>query len=248
MMLFARHPERVIWNEVECGAYEADLPLWEELAAPLGKDDQIMELGCGAGRVVHYLAAHSPCVVTGFDNDPNLVEAVWDKEHGTTGDAEHADVRDFDFPDRYALVLAPMQLIQLLANREERLGCLRCVVDSMVSGARAAFAIVEEMPPPPESGLPPLPDVREVDGWVYSSQPLEPEIGPERILLRRRRQTVDPEGRVTERMNEVELRTLSAEDLEEEAAEAGLRTTGRREIPATDAHVASTAVLMELDS
>ncbi len=24
----------LIWHEVECGSYTADLPLWEELAAP----------------------------------------------------------------------------------------------------------------------------------------------------------------------------------------------------------------------
>ena len=30
--------EREIWHDVECGSYEADLPLWEELAErPTGR-------------------------------------------------------------------------------------------------------------------------------------------------------------------------------------------------------------------
>jgi len=246
--LFGRHPERAIWNEVECGDYKADLPLWEELADSLGDDDVIMELGCGAGRVVHHLAARGANLVIGIDHDRDLVEAVWDKERGTTGDAEFADVRDFFFTTGFSLVLAPMQLIQLLASSDERLDCLQCVANSMDPGARAAFAIVEELLPAPESSLPPLPDLRQVNGWIYSSLPLEPEIDSERILLRRLRQTVDPDGGMTEQMNEVELCVLSAEELEDEAAEVGLRTTGRREIPPTEAHVGSTVVLMEREA
>ena len=43
-------------------------------------------------------------------------------------------------------------------------------------------------------GPPPLPDVREVDGWVYSSLPLEAAIDGEVIVVRRLRQTVSPSG------------------------------------------------------
>ncbi len=46
-------------------------------------------------------------------------------------------------------------------------------------------------------------------------------------------------------MNEIELRTLSAAQLEEEAADVGFTPIGRREIPATEAHVGSTVVLLE---
>lgn len=243
---FESDPEAVIWNEVECGDYEADLPLWEELAAPLGENDAIMELGCGAGRVVQHLSARLPNLVIGLDWDPELVGAVWEKCRGTSGDAEVEDVRDFGpFGTMFSLVLAPMQLIQLLSDGEERGDCLRCTADCMDPGSRAAFAIVEELPPAPQGAPPPLPDVRQVDGWIYSSLPLEPVVEPDRIVLRRLRQTVDPEGNMEDEMNEVELRMLGAEQLEGEAAEAGLLPIGRREIPATEAHVGSTVVLLE---
>ncbi len=245
-LFFEGSPEAVIWNEVECGDYEADLPLWEELAAGLGEDEAIMELGCGAGRVVHHLSSRMPNLVIGLDRDPSLVEAVWEKCRGTSGDAEVEDVRDFGpFGTMFSLILAPMQLIQLLGDGEERLGCLQCVAESMDPGGRAAFAIVEELQPAPQGSPPPLPDVRQMDGWIYSSLPLEPVVEPERIVLRRLRQTVDPDGNMDDEMNEVVLRALSAEELEAEAAEAGLLPAGRREITATEAHVGSTVVLLE---
>jgi len=245
-IFFGSKPEAVIWNEVECGDYEADLPLWEELAAPLGEDEAIMELGCGAGRVIRPLAARLPNLIIGLDRDPNLVQAVWEKCRGTTGDAEVEDVRNFGpFGTMFSLILAPMQLIQLLAGSEERADCLRCTADCMESGSRAAFAIVEDLPPAPQGSPPPLPDVRQVEGWIYSSLPLEPIVDPDRIVLRRLRQTVDPDGNMEDEMNEVELQALSAEELESEAIEAGLLPAGRREIPATEAHVGSTVVLLE---
>lgn len=240
------HPN-VIWNEVECGDYDADLPLWEELATALGEDDAILELGCGAGRVVHRLATHFPQFVIGIERDPEMVAAVWERCHGVGGDAEVFDVRDFRFPGiEFGLVLAPMQLIQLLSDRQERLACLNCVRDCMGPRARAAFAIVEELPPAPESSAPPLPDVREINGWIYSSLPLAPVIEADRISLRRLRQTVDPDGAMEEEPNEVALQTISAEELEAEAEEAGLLPLERREIPATEAHVGSTVVMLEV--
>jgi SAM-dependent methyltransferase len=240
----------VIWHEVECGGYTADLALWEELADALGKEEAIMELGCGTGRVTLHLALRGAYLVIGIEHDRDLVEAVWDKGHGTSGDAEHLDVRDFEFlVTQFSLVLAPMQLIQLLRNSDERIACLSAVVGNLRPGGRAAFAIVEEMPPPfPEGAAPPLPDVRQIEGWIYSSLPLEPVVGPESILLRRLRQTVDPDGNMSDELNEIELQMLSAETLEREALEVGLRPAGRRQIPATDIHVGSTVVLFEKES
>jgi SAM-dependent methyltransferase len=236
----------LIWHEVECGGYTADLALWEELAAQT--DRPIMELGCGAGRVTLHLAEKTGLLVIGLDNDRKLVEAIWERGLGTTADAEQEDIRAFEpMATKFSLVIAPQQLIQLLSDSQERLACLSCVTKSMLPGARAAFAIVERIPalPPPGASAPPLPDVREIEGWIYSSLPLEPVPLSEGILLRRLRQTVDPDGGMSEELNEIELAMLSAETLEGEGRAAGLRPIGRREIPATEAHVGSTVVLFE---
>lgn len=237
--------DQVIWHDVECGGYKADLPLWEELADALPDEAAILELGCGAGRVVQHLATRTGRLVIGVERDRRLVEAVWERCRGIGGDAEHEDARSFQFfGTKFALALAPMQLIQLLADSQERLACLSCVHESMTAGGLAALAIVEELPVP-EATATPLPDVRQIEGWIYSSLPLEPVVGGGRILLRRLRQKVDPDGQMTEELSEVELRLLSASTLEHEAAEVGLQPAGRRTIPATDAHVGSTVVLLE---
>jgi SAM-dependent methyltransferase len=235
----------LIWHEVECGGYTADLALWEELADQT--DRPIMELGCGAGRVTLHLARREATLVIGVDWDADLVAAIWERSGKLAGDAEVSDVRDFEFATKFSLVIAPMQLIQLLGDSRDRIACLSSAVDNMLPGGRAAFAIVEGMPdlPPPGTSAPPLPDVRQVEGWIYSSLPLEPVVLPEAILLRRLRQTVDPDGNMSEELNEIELAMLSAETLEEEGRAVGLRPTGRREIPSTEAHVGSTVVLFE---
>lgn len=237
----------VTWHEVECGGYSADLALWEEMAD--GTDEPIMELGCGAGRVTLHLAQRGAYLVIGLDWEPDLVAAVWERSGKLPGDAELADVRSFEFATKFSLVIAPMQLIQLLPTSNDRIECLSCVVDNMLPGGRAAFAIVEELPlPPAGTAAPPLPDVRQIEGWIYSSLPLEPIVGPETILLRRLRQTVDPDGDMSEEMNEIELTILAAETLEEEGRSVGLRPTGRREIPSTEAHVGSTVVVFEKEA
>ena len=236
---------KVIWNDVECGGYEADLPLWEQLAAE--NDGPILELGCGTGRVVMHLARSTEKLVIGVDSDDALVAALWERARGTSGDAEIGDVRGFDLHFEFQLVLAPMQLIQLLDGRADRICCLSCVADHLLPGGRAAFAIVDRMPEPAADAGPQLPDVRQIDGWVYSSLPLEPVVRADSILLRRLRQVVSPEGDLSEEEDEVVLQVLSAEQFEEEAREMGLRPIGRRQIPATDAHVGSTVVVLEVD-
>ena len=44
----------VIWHDLECGWYRADLPLWRELAAQ--HPGPVLEIGAGSGRVALELA------------------------------------------------------------------------------------------------------------------------------------------------------------------------------------------------
>jgi hypothetical protein len=155
-----------------------------------------------------------------------------------------ADARDFELSEKFRLVIAPMQLLQLFEGSDERIGCLRCVARHLAAGGLAAFAIVESMPEPVDIA-PPLPDTREVDGWVYSSLPIETVVADGAIRVRRLRQTVSPAGELSEELDEVVLQTLDAETLEREAREAGLRPAGRRPIAATEAHVGSAVILLE---
>lgn len=229
-----------IWHDVECASYGADLPLWEELGAAGG--GAIVDLGCGTGRVTLHLARRGHEVI-GVDHDATLLAALRSRASELTVETVHADAREFVLDRPVALALAPMQTLQLLEGTEDRIACLRRVAAALAPGGRFAAAILEEMPPFDDSP-PPLPDVREVDGWVYSSLAVEAAVGPGEIVIHRLRQTVSPAGELGEEPNRVRIETFSSAQLEEEAATVGLAPVERHLIGPTDIHVGSTVVVL----
>jgi SAM-dependent methyltransferase len=233
-----------IWHDVECGSYRADLVLWEELAEDAG--GPVLELGCGTGRVVLHLARRGFATV-GLDSDAELITSLRERGTGLPLATIVADARDFTLGEQVSLAIAPTQMLQLLPDAAERLDCLRCVAAALRPGGRFAAAILEGMPEP-DGAPPPLPDVREIDGWIYSSLAVEAAVGPGEIIVHRLRQTVSPAGERDEEPNAVRIATFPAAQLEEEAAPCGLRPAERREIPATDIHVGSTVVVLEKGS
>jgi hypothetical protein len=194
-------------------------------------------------------------LVTGIDRDAALVAALDRRAGELPAEAQVGDARDFELGREFALALAPMQLMQLFAGERERIACLSSVASHLRPGGMAALAIVEDVVGGVNgraggsfTAARATPDAREIDGWVYSSLPLETVVADEEIVVRRLRQTVSPNGELSDEVDEVRLCALSADTLEREAVAAGLRPIGRRAIPATDAHVGSTVVLLERGS
>lgn len=229
-----------IWHDVECGSYRADLALWEELASATG--GPVLELGCGTGRVVLHLARRGLTTV-GLDSDAELIDSLRERGAGLPLATLVADAREFVLDEPVGLAIAPTQMLQLLPGAADRLACLRCVDAALRPGGCFAVSILEGMPEP-DGAPPPLPDVREVDGWVYSSLAVEAAVGPGEIVIHRLRQTVSPDGVLGEEPNAVRIATFPAAQLEQEAAACGLRPVERREIPATEIHVGSTVVVL----
>jgi SAM-dependent methyltransferase len=232
--------DAVIWHDVECGGYDADLPLWERLAGEAS--GPVLELGCGTGRVALHLARRGHEVI-GLDRDPELVESLRQRADGLPLEAVLADARDPGPRREVGLVLAPMQLLQLLGQPDERARCLRAGAVLLAPGGRFAAAIVERLPEP-AAGPAPIPDVRDVDGWVYSSLPVDAAIDDGEIVIRRLRQTVSPAGELEEEPNEIRISSLSAARLEAEGADAGLVPLERVAVAPTDLHVGSTVVVL----
>jgi SAM-dependent methyltransferase len=233
------------WHDVECASYEADLPLWRELAAQAG--GKLLDLGCGTGRVALDLAAEGHAV-TGLDSDAELVAELRrrGRERGLRVDAVCADARSFSLPGRFALVIAPMQVVQLLGGSEGRRLALVRAREHLEPGGRAAIALADPFEAvAPEDALPPLPDVREEAGWVLSSQPVAVRPQDGGVAVERLRQLVSPGGELSEELYSIHLDAVSADDLEREAASAGLSPAGRRAVAPTPDHVGSTIVLLE---
>ena len=237
--------EPVIWHDVECGAYTADLPLWRELAGPEPKS--VLDLGAGTGRVALDLARRGHRV-TAVDLDPELAGEL-SARAGTGGlplTVHTADARDARLPERFDLVLAAMQLPQLMGGGAGRARLLATVREHLAPGGRAALAIAVALGDPlPDDAPIPLPDVREVDGWVFSSTPVtvRPVDGGSEIV--RHRQVVAPDGALRESEDVILLEACTPDLLEQEAEVAGLNRAGRRVIEETQEHVGSVVVLLE---
>jgi SAM-dependent methyltransferase len=237
--------EAVVWHEVECGSYAADLRLWSELAAT--RDGPVLELGAGTGRVALELAAAGRSV-TAIDSDPALVGALRRRarERGLQVDARPADARAFALGRHFELVIAPMQLVQLLGGASGR----RAMLDAVRRHARPGSVLAVAVADPLEGAsaadaLPPLPDVRQLDGWVYSSRPVSMRDDGDGIVIERVREAVSPTGELRQSAATLRLDKVDPDELAGMAVAAGFSDRGRREVPATDAYVGSSVVILE---
>jgi SAM-dependent methyltransferase len=239
-------PASVIWHDIECGAYTADLPVWRQLAERAG--GPVLELGAGTGRVALDLAEHRHAV-TALDSDPELLAELRARaaRRGLAVETVPTDARLLGFGrPRFSLVLAPMQFLQIVGGAAGRAAVLRAVAGALVPGGlfAAAVAALGDAVAPSEAE-PPLPDVGERDGWVYSSLPLDVRPEPGGVAVERLRQVVSPAGLLTEERHTQLLDSLTPVQLEREAAAAGLMPDSRAAIAETPDHVGSEVVVLE---
>ena len=234
-----------IWHDVECAAYTADLELWRALADTA--HGPVLDLGCGTGRVALDLATRG-CAVTGIDSDPELIETLRDRAQARKLDigAAVADARSFDLGTTFALVISPMQVVQLLGGPDGRAQMLGSVRRHLEPGGLFAAALANPFDDwSDEESLPPLPDVREEEGWVYSSTPIDVRRAGDSFVIERTRQAVSPEGELTEEQSTIELDSVTAAMLEQEAATAGFERRRRLRVGPTQEYVGSDVVLLE---
>ena len=235
--------EAVVWHEVECGPYRADLPLWRALAAE--HPGPILDVGAGTGRVALDLAGRGHRV-TALDRDGALLAELARRAGGLAVETVRADARAFDLGARFALAIAPMQMVQLLRGARERLAFLRCARRHLLPAGVLAIALTEELQAFEAGAGPaaPVPDMLERDGVLWSSTPTAIREVSGGYVLERRRERVARDGRRSVQLDRVTLARLSAERLEDEARQAGLAVAPRRYVEPTLDHVGSVVVML----
>lgn len=231
-------PEHAVWHDVECGRYEADLPLWKELAS---EAEHVLDIGAGTGRVALRLA-YAGHDVSALDVDGGLLEVLTQRaeQDGLTVPTITADASSFTLDRQFDLIIVPMQTVQLLPART---GFFASVRRALTPGGRLAIAIATELEP--YDGAPPLPppDIGHDDGWTYISQPVAIRVDENKASIERVRQRVGPGDERITTEDLIELAVVTPGQLAEEAAQHGLEAEELLHIPETLEHVASQVVL-----
>jgi SAM-dependent methyltransferase len=235
--------QTVIWHDLECGSYAADLPLWRGLAQQTG--GPVLDVGAGTGRVALDLARHGFEVVA-LDRDAELLGELRRRAGELPVETALADARDFHLDRSFPLVIVPMQTVQILGGRAGRESFLRCALEHLATGGLvvATLAVGLEGFDAAEHTELPLPDVVEVGKWVYSSQAVGIRVEDGINVVERVRQTVSPDGEHTAIRDEVHLDVLDADGLAAEARAVGYDPLPSREIEPTHEHVGSVVVVL----
>ena len=226
----------VIWHDLECGAYRADLPFWRQLAA--STRGAILEIGAGTGRVALELARDGREVIA-LERDEELAAELVRRAGALPIEVIQADACDFDLPVSVALCITPMQTVQLLADRA---GFLHCAKRALAPGGLLALAVLGADIRPFELEL--AADATERDGVRYASAPTALRQTADTVVLERRRSTQDGNCESVS-LDVTALARTEPATLIAEAIAAGFAPTGVITIAATDQHAGSDVVLLE---
>jgi SAM-dependent methyltransferase len=232
----------VVWHDIECSRYAADLPVWRELARE--EDGPVLDLGAGTGRVALDLARLGHHVVA-LDREPAFLAALRERAGDLPVETVLADASSFDLgARRFGLIIAPMQTIQLL-GAQGRAGFLRAVRTHLKPNGLVACAMASELDAFDASDcILPLPDHAVIDGTSWFSQPVALRDVGDRMAIERVRTIVKPSGERWSADDVIHLDKVDAAHVEAEALAAGLWPRAARVIPPTEEHVGTTVVML----
>ncbi|MBJ7470968.1 MAG: class I SAM-dependent methyltransferase [Solirubrobacteraceae bacterium] len=245
------------FHDAECAGYLADLALWLALAETTG--GPIADLGAGTGRVSLPLAAAGHDVLA-VDLDADLLAELElrAQSQGSRVRTARADLRTLaaDLPAEVphaALVLIPMQTIQLLGGPDARRDALAGAASIALPGAELAVSIVSEVESfDGRNEFPSMlpPDVAVLGGYRFESTPLavlqDGQAAP--IDMHRQRVVRDATGSILGAPEDVviTLNPVTEQQLQAEAVDAGWLLGEVISLPATDEHAGGLVLTFRL--
>ena len=118
-----------------------DLPFYVGLAREAAsRGEQVLELGCGTGRVTVPMAL-AGAAVTGLDSSPAMLDIARAKaeQAGVRVRWVEGDMADFELEQRFGLVVIPFRSFLHLSSAQEQSGCLASIHRHLTAGGRLAL-------------------------------------------------------------------------------------------------------------
>jgi SAM-dependent methyltransferase len=239
--------EAVIWHDLECGRYHADIGYWQRLARLHG--GPVLDIGAGTGRVALALARAGHAVVA-LERDGELVAELARRAAGFPVEVRAGDACSFSLPAPVPLCIVPMQTVHLLGDRA---AFLRCARAALRPRGVLAVALLGAGVEPFELELDA--DDVQLDGVRYESAPTALRRAATAagardpvLVVERRRSRLSPDGPPRVSLDRVLLRECDPATLAGEAAVAGFALAGVDAIAPTLEYVGSDIVRLEARS
>ena len=231
-----------IWHDLECGGYTEDLPLWRELAGRTG--GPVLDVGAGTGRVTLEVAARGHEVVA-VDVAAPLLAALRCRAARLPVETAVADARAMRLGRRFALILVPMQTLQLFDGLDGRAAFLGRALEHLEPGGLLAAALADPMGSfDDEHDMPPPPDACEILGVRYSSQLLRVVDHGARAAIHRRREIGPARDRDEAHDVVVHLDRVIADEVASEGQRIGFIAEPHLHVRETERYLGSTVVVL----
>lgn len=236
----------VVWHDVECGSYDADLGLWRDLAREhrTGASAAVIEVGAGTGRVTIDLAREGHAL-TAVELSPRLLAELLRRADGLGVRGVCADARAFSLERRdHDLCLVPMQTVQLLGAADGRRLLLERARAHLRPGGLLCCALVEDVETfDVDAGdVPPEPESARLGGSLYLSRAVRVSADERSIWIERERRVLPAGG--PGRRETIRLDRLTPSQLRSEGRASGFAPAGSLAIAQTEDHVGSTVVML----